>query len=86
WLADSGTTSHIMKIKSALMDFIPLKLHKIRCKLKNVLYVLSASNNLVSMTCLDKEGGQAIIGNGRVTLKAPGGRVIAKVKLNNGLY
>ncbi|KAG1744649.1 uncharacterized protein EDB91DRAFT_1246765 [Suillus paluster] len=29
WLADSGTTSHITKIKSALMDYVPLKSHKV---------------------------------------------------------
>ncbi|KAG2745358.1 hypothetical protein P692DRAFT_20820950 [Suillus brevipes Sb2] len=29
WLADSGTTSHITKIKSALTDYVPLKSHKV---------------------------------------------------------
>ncbi|KAG1846474.1 hypothetical protein C8R48DRAFT_677809 [Suillus tomentosus] len=29
WLADSGTTSHIMKIKFALTDYVPLKAHKV---------------------------------------------------------
>ncbi|KAG1788967.1 uncharacterized protein HD556DRAFT_1198707, partial [Suillus plorans] len=91
WLADSGTTSHITKIKSALTDYVPLKSHKVtgisnQCKLRNVLYVPSATNNLVPITRLDREGGHAIMGNGGVTLKAPGGRIIAKGELQNGLY
>ncbi|KAG1906156.1 uncharacterized protein F5891DRAFT_906858, partial [Suillus fuscotomentosus] len=79
WLADSGTTSHITKIRSALMDYVPLKSHRVSgianeslkaggcgtvklvsiinkqrvtCKLKNVLHVPRASNNLVSITHL----------------------------------
>ncbi|KAG2126795.1 hypothetical protein DEU56DRAFT_697578, partial [Suillus clintonianus] len=54
--------------------------------LKNVLYVPRASNNLLSITRLDREGGHAIMGNGVVTLKVRGGRTIAKGKLQNGLY
>ncbi|KAG1891606.1 uncharacterized protein F5891DRAFT_964321, partial [Suillus fuscotomentosus] len=88
WLADSGTTSHITKIRSALTDYVPLKGHKqqITCKLKNVLYVPRASNNLVSITRLDREGGHAIMGKGKATLKVRGGRTIAEGKLYNGLY
>jgi hypothetical protein len=29
WLADSGTTLHITKIKSALTDYVPFKSHKV---------------------------------------------------------
>ncbi|KAG1784354.1 uncharacterized protein HD556DRAFT_1201974, partial [Suillus plorans] len=86
WLADSGTTSHITKIQSALTDYVPLKCHKVTCKLKNVLYVPRASNNLVSITCLDREGGHAIMKKGKVTLKVRGKRTIAEGKLYNGLY
>ncbi|KAG1865737.1 hypothetical protein C8R48DRAFT_797555, partial [Suillus tomentosus] len=81
WLADSGTTSHITKIQSALTDY-----QQITCKLKNVLYVPRASNNLVSITRLDREGGHAIMGKGKATLKVRGGRTIAEGKLYNGLY
>ncbi|KAG2121275.1 hypothetical protein DEU56DRAFT_746773, partial [Suillus clintonianus] len=59
---------------------------QVTCKLKNVLYVPRASNNLLSIMRLDREGGHAIMGNGVVTLKVRGGCTIAKGKLQNGLY
>ncbi|KAG1793245.1 uncharacterized protein HD556DRAFT_1210438, partial [Suillus plorans] len=52
----------------------------------NVLYVLSASNNLISITRLDKEGGNALMGDGKVTLSVKGGRTIVKGHMTNGLY
>jgi hypothetical protein len=113
WFADSGSSSHITKIRSALTDYVPLSEHRvlgigkeslealgkgtielvstfgnrqIRAKFKNVLYVPSASNNLISITRLDKEGGKALMGDGKVTLSVKGGRTIVKGHMTKGLY
>src|SRR6267154_2675830 len=113
WLADSGSSSHITKIRSALTDYVPLNEHRvtgignesltalgkgtielvstigrqqIKVKLRNVLYVPSTSNNLISITRLDKEGGNAHMENGRVILSIKGGCTIVKGRMANGLY
>ncbi|KAG2061246.1 hypothetical protein BDR06DRAFT_850569, partial [Suillus hirtellus] len=52
----------------------------------NVLYVLSASNNLISITRLDKEGENVLMGDGKVTLSIKGGCTIVKGHMTNGLY
>ncbi|KAG2743062.1 hypothetical protein P692DRAFT_20747388, partial [Suillus brevipes Sb2] len=52
----------------------------------NVLYVPSASNNLISITRLDKEGGKVLMGDGKVTLSVKGGRTIVKGLMTKGLY
>ncbi|KAG2337023.1 hypothetical protein BDR05DRAFT_895885, partial [Suillus weaverae] len=59
---------------------------QIRAKFTNVLYVPSASNNLISITRLDKEGGKVLMGEGKVTLSVRGGRTIVKGHMTNGLY
>ena len=59
---------------------------QIKAKLRNVLYVPSASNNLISITRLDKEGGNAHMRNGQVTLSIKGGHAIVKGCMANGLY
>ncbi|OAX30967.1 hypothetical protein K503DRAFT_704528 [Rhizopogon vinicolor AM-OR11-026] len=46
-----------------LMNHIGNK--SIHFKLKNVLYVPHATNNLVSLSHLDKEGGHTTIGDGK---------------------
>jgi len=113
WLVDSGTTSHVTKIQSALKDYTPLQSRRImgisddsleavgqgtielvnyigtksiQFKLKNVLYVPHATNNLVSLSCLDKEGGHATIGDGKMTLTSKEGYHFANAELRNRLY
>ncbi|KAJ8591963.1 hypothetical protein M405DRAFT_718735, partial [Rhizopogon salebrosus TDB-379] len=54
--------------------------------LKNVLYVLHATNNLVSISRLDKEGGHARMGNGEISLISKEGCEFAKGLLKRGLY
>ncbi|KAG2046165.1 hypothetical protein BDR06DRAFT_857988, partial [Suillus hirtellus] len=51
----------------------------------NVLYVLSASNNLISIMRLDKEGGNALMGDGKVILSLKGGCTIVKGHMTNNL-
>jgi hypothetical protein len=45
---------------------------KISFKLKDVLYVPKATHNLVSISCLDREGGGTHIQNGTTSGKTPG--------------
>jgi len=113
WLVDSGTTSHIMKIRTALMNYVPLKSRhvtgignesldaigqgtvelvnfigkkEVHFTLKNVLYVPHATNNLVSLSRLDKEGGHTKIGKGEISLFHKDGYQFAKGSLKKGLY
>ncbi|KAG2338139.1 hypothetical protein BDR05DRAFT_842218, partial [Suillus weaverae] len=60
--------------------------HKVIIHLKNVLYILSASNNLVSIHQLDKDEGCAKFGAGKVVLYAKQGQQIAEGTINQGLY
>ena len=113
WLVDSGTTSHVTKIRSAISDYVPLKSRRImgisndsleavgqgtvelvnnignksvHFKLKDVLYVPRATNNLVSLSRLDKEGGHAKLGDGKMTLISKDGYQFAEAALRRGLY
>ncbi|KAG2157037.1 hypothetical protein DEU56DRAFT_703482, partial [Suillus clintonianus] len=52
----------------------------------NVLYVPRASNNLISISKLDREGGGAQMKDSSVTLHIRGGQTIVKGKLINRLY
>lgn len=112
WFADSGTTSHITRVRTALTDFVPTKSEvmgigneplevkgrgtvelesyigrqKVKFYLKNVLYVPSTSNNLLSICQLDKDGGCAKFGSGKVALYARQGQHIAEGTISQGLY
>ncbi|KAJ8585689.1 hypothetical protein M405DRAFT_720660, partial [Rhizopogon salebrosus TDB-379] len=54
--------------------------------LKNVLHVPRASNNLLSISRLDRDGGCTRMGQGQITLISREGREFARAKLQKGLY
>ncbi|KAG2339642.1 hypothetical protein BDR05DRAFT_863125, partial [Suillus weaverae] len=68
WFADSGTTSHITRGRGTVELESYIGKHKVIICLKNVLYIPSTSNNLVSIHQLDKDGGCAKFGAGKVAL------------------
>ena len=54
--------------------------------LKNVLYVPDAEDNLLSISCIDKEGGQIQFAQGQAFLLDKNNCLVAKANLNNQLY
>ena len=52
----------------------------------DVLYTPNAVHNLISLTCLDKEGGFSVLGGGQVKLYDRNKNLFAIANLQDGIY
>ncbi|KIK29652.1 hypothetical protein PISMIDRAFT_57312, partial [Pisolithus microcarpus 441] len=97
WVADSGSTTHIAKDKSVdhkitvhgigtvmLQAQVGNKTSVIT--LQNVLYTPDTVHNLISLTCLDKEGGSSVAGGGQMKLYDHQGNLFAIANIHDQIY